>query len=204
MPTDHPAQDPLLGLRDYQLPPAPPWWPPAPGWWLLAGLALAVLAIAIWRRARRRQTTTAAGLAARELAALRATYAADGDGLAYLRGLSQLLRRLALARYPQAAPAGLTGARWLAFLASHRAQVSGDHAAHRVQQRGPGDPAPDAGGIGDEDLGRGLIEAPYRPVLSVDVEAVAHWVADWVAAQQDPSRAAAAGAECQARRAPAP
>lgn len=97
----------LARLRDAHPPAAPSWWPPAPGWWLalLLALALAVLVMrygpAWWRRLRLRR---------RLFAALEAT--------ASVAEISQLLRRAALERYPEARPAGLTGADWVAFLES--------------------------------------------------------------------------------------
>ncbi len=41
---------------------------------------------------------------------------ADGNDLELVRGLSRLLRRFALARFPRTMVAGLTGDAWLGFL----------------------------------------------------------------------------------------
>ena len=136
--------DPLAGLRGYHPPEPVSWWPPAPGWWLLtllmAGLLalLLVWALRAWRRRRRLRAAPRAALD--ELAALRAAHARDADTAAYARGLSRLLRRFALARYPRRAVAGLSGEDWLAFLDAHGG-------AGRFQA-GPG---------------RELLVAPYRP-----------------------------------------
>jgi hypothetical protein len=120
----------LARLRDAHPPAAPSGWPPAPGWWLvllLAG-ALTVLAVrygpAWWHRLRLRR---------RLLAALEATASAAE--------VSQLLRLAALERFPERAPAALTGADWVAFLDSC-ARAPGHFAA----------------------LGAALTEMPYRPV----------------------------------------
>lgn len=108
--------DPLADLRDWHLPEPVSWWPPAPGWWILLGLvALASLAAVLWLRGRRRRGR-AWRAAKQELAALRAAYASDRDARRYAMGVSRLLRRLALLRYPRERVAGLSGADWLAFL----------------------------------------------------------------------------------------
>ena len=97
----------LARLRDAHPPAAPSWWPPAPGWWIALVLAAALAAIAFrilpgwWRRLRLRRRLLAA-LAAADSAA----------------DVSQLLRLVALERFPQRTPAGLTGAAWVAFLES--------------------------------------------------------------------------------------
>jgi hypothetical protein len=109
--------DPLAQLRDWHLPDPIQWWPPAPGWWISAALLLAVLlwvAGVRWRRHRRRGAVARSAL--RELAALQADVRADGDTRAFVAGLSRLLRRFALARFPREQVAGLTGDSWLAFL----------------------------------------------------------------------------------------
>ncbi|MCL7713121.1 DUF4381 family protein [Stenotrophomonas mori] len=97
-----------LALRDVHLPAAPAWWPPAPGWWLVAAVLLVaagLVAVLRVRRLRRR----------RRWAALfdRGVAAASGPA-ARLEAASQLLRRAARHRRPQAAL--LRGEDWLAFL----------------------------------------------------------------------------------------
>ncbi|NEV60751.1 DUF4381 domain-containing protein [Thiorhodococcus minor] len=108
--------DPLADLRAWHLPEPVSWWPPAPGWWILLGLVmLASLAVALWLR-RRHRRGRAWRAAKQELAALRAAYASEGDARHYAMGLSRLLRRLALLRFPRERVAGLSGADWLEFL----------------------------------------------------------------------------------------
>lgn len=111
-------------LRDIHLPPAA-WWPPAPGWWLVAALVvLAICAFAwlLWRRARQR----AYRAALREVDALAAAYAQDGDAARLADGASRLLRRVACVIEPGAA--SLSGEAWRAFL--HRyARTPGTQAA---------------------------------------------------------------------------
>lgn len=139
-----PMSDPLAELRGYHPPDPVSWWPPAPGWWLLAllivGLLIWVTVWALGARRRRRLARAAPRAALDELAALRAAHARDGDAAAFACGLSRLLRRFALARYPRRAVAGLSGEDWLAFLDAHG-----------------------GGGRFQAGPGRALLTAPYRP-----------------------------------------
>lgn len=101
----------LSRLADIVVPAPIPWWPPAPGWWILgAGLAaaLVILALLALRRYRRNAYRRAA-LA--ELSAIGPVF--DAAGVA---AVSAILKRAALVAYPRAEVAALTGDKWLAFL----------------------------------------------------------------------------------------
>ena len=99
-------------------------WPLAAGWWLV--LALVVLAAALiigvrrwrpdWQRYLPRYGWTKA--ATRELDALRDRVAA-GDMKMLTAELSELLRRIAIARCGRDRCAGLHGESWLAWLTDH-------------------------------------------------------------------------------------
>lgn len=159
------APDALAGLRGYRLPDPVAWWPPAPGWWLLGALLLVAAAALGWWGLRRRRCTAAAREAQRELAQLRRGRPHGQDGAAVIRGLSRLLRRYTLARYPRAEVAALTGEAWLAFLDEH----GGD-------------------GRFRDGPGRQLVEAPYRPSPDASavpgdgrrIEQLADLVEDWI------------------------
>ncbi len=103
------------------------------------GVLAACLALVLLALRRRRGRLVRAALARVE----RQWVAAPGDP-AWLLALSELLRRAALARYPRAEVAGLTGEQWLAFLA-----------------RQGGDPAFTGA------AGRWLVEGPYRVQVTV-------------------------------------
>jgi hypothetical protein len=95
--------------------PAPPgWWPLAPGWWGLALLiTLLIAGIGYWQT-RRPQRLRRAAL--KELTLLDQTPLTDA---AWAAALERLVRRYALARYGRDAVAGLSGQRWIDFVATH-------------------------------------------------------------------------------------
>lgn len=94
----------LSNLRDIVVPPEAALWPPAPGWWILlaGGIAMAAIfagmIVALYRRNAYRRAA---------LVALDTVDAGD---------ISTILKRAALAAWPRAEVASLTGADWLAFL----------------------------------------------------------------------------------------
>jgi hypothetical protein len=150
--------DPLAGLRPYHLPEPISWWPPAPGWWLLAALLMALAAALLLLRRRRTGREQPARLAARELDGLRTVWRAEGDDAAFMRGLSQLLRRFLLARFPGEPVAGLCGETWLRFLAEKAAETSFT-----------------------DGIGRRLADAPYRRQARIDADALAELAACLIA-----------------------
>lgn len=105
-------------LKDAHPPEAPPWWPLAPGWWLVALgalLAAALLLRALQPRLERWRLRRRLLAALEAVAAGHRAGAPDADTAA---AVAQLLRRAALARFPERSAAGLQGAEWLAFLES--------------------------------------------------------------------------------------
>jgi len=127
-----------LDLRDIHVPQAPSEWPPAPGWWLLALFVLSALVLlgqGVWRqlrRLRRRRRILA------ELDDLRTEHC----GPALITGISRLLKRVALSRFPRLDVAALTGAQWLAFLDRTGGQGAFEHGVGRVLAEGPYAPSP--------------------------------------------------------------
>jgi hypothetical protein len=124
-----------------------PWWPPAPGWWyVLATIALVPVVIAVgywltnhgpwlgWRSDARRK-----------LSALRRVLPRENPREVAGR-LSELLRRIAMARSGRRVAAGLTGETWLHWLAEM-----------------------DTSGFDWENRGQVLLKAPYMPP-SMEVE----------------------------------
>lgn len=150
-----PTSDPTSDLRDIQVILGHPWWPPGPGWWLLA-VALAGLLWLAWRyRSTWRLHLPLLTLgdwrweAGRALQQLRRE-AVRGEVKPAAAALSELLRRIAMARHGRAACAGLHGADWLDWLARH-----------------------DPNGFDWRAQGRLLIAAPYAPPPSAATTAAA-------------------------------
>ena len=136
----YPAVNQLIDIRG--LDPAP-WWPPAPGWWLIA--AALILSAYLWprlstiiaRRPPRRPRWQRD--AQRRLHSLRRR-ARNQDAKETAGELSELIRRIAMAKYGRVSCAGLAGQAWLGWL----------------EER---DPA----GFAWREQGRVLLDLPYAP-----------------------------------------
>jgi hypothetical protein len=166
-------------LRDIHGIAGVPWWPPAPGWWLLVG-GIALLAWLAWRfrtairlRIPPLPVITVGSWrwdAARKLRDLRRR-AATQELKQTASELSELIRRIAMARLGRESCAGLTGEDWLAWLAEQDPQ-----------------------GFDWRTHGRLLLDAPYAPpgkgaagqALVELIDAAYAWVA-----AEDPRRAKA-------------
>jgi hypothetical protein len=116
-------------LRDIHVHMGHPWWPPAPGWWLLAA-ALVALGLLLWRYDPRWRLYVPLPVitlgtwrweAAQGLRALRRRLEREPVKPAAV-DLSELLRRIAMARHGRAACAGLHGEAWLAWLTANDPQ----------------------------------------------------------------------------------
>ena len=117
----YPGVDQLRDIHGIQ---GVPWWPPGPGWWLLAVAVLALIYLA-WRfRTPIRLRIPPVPFftvgswrwdAARQLRDLRAR-AGTQDSKQIAGELSELMRRIAMARLGRDACAGLTGDDWLTWL----------------------------------------------------------------------------------------
>ncbi len=110
--------DPLANLRDIHLPGPISELPVAPGWWLLGLLLLIAVffalraAVRFWRSNRYRRSGV------KQLNQLWLQFQADEDPKHYLLGYAELLKRIALTRYPRERVAALSGEEWVAFLDS--------------------------------------------------------------------------------------
>ena len=106
-----------LVLRDIHGLDAIPWWPLAPGWWYLLGLIGLLLLLVLLR-----EWMIYSGIwlgwradARRQLRALKKALRTE-DPRVLAGRLSELLRRIAMARSGRREAAGLTGDDWLQWL----------------------------------------------------------------------------------------
>jgi hypothetical protein len=139
-----------------------PWWPLAIGWWYLIAfiIVIAVLIAAGYWMMRYAPWLGWRRDAHRQLRALKKALP-DEDPREVAGRLSELLRRIAMARSGRRAAAGLTGEDWLHWLA-----------------------AQDSSHFDWEHRGRVLLQAPYMPpAMAVDrtelaalIRAAMHWI----------------------------
>jgi hypothetical protein len=140
-----PGLGPLRDIRGIE---GVPWWPLADGWWILVG-ALVLIGLAAWHwrvvlRLRVPIPFITLGSwrwdAAAALRDLRRRARAGQAAKTTAGELSELLRRIAMARLGRSACAGLVGDGWLGWLAEN-----------------------DPKGFPWRERGRALLEAPYAP-----------------------------------------
>ncbi|WP_462322594.1 DUF4381 domain-containing protein [Halochromatium sp.] len=137
----------LRPLRDIHDSLGNPWWPLAPGWWLLLALIVVIVAL-VWHYRRAGGFLPRLPLlqigdwrwdARRQLQRLRRA-PRHASVKARLAELSELLKRIAMARHGRSTCAGLHGQAWLDWLGAH-----------------------DPEGFDWPERGQLLIHAPYAP-----------------------------------------
>lgn len=190
----------LSQLRDIQGITSVPWWPPATGWWLLL-TALVALAITAyhWRLVLRLRVPipgitlgTWRWDAAVELRSLRRRAREGQDPKKTVGELSELLRRIAMARWGRRSCAGLTGEDWLAWLAARDPAGFPWEARGRLLITAPYAPR---GSMGERDL-LALIEAAFVWVSAPDPRPApsargrARWGLRWILGRRLPGRLA--------------
>ncbi|MEM7209648.1 MAG: DUF4381 domain-containing protein [Pseudomonadota bacterium] len=105
---------PVDQLRALHMPTDPGWWPPAPGWWILAVFIIAVSAGLVWYWYSGHRANRWRRAALLELSAIRALPSGSATEVStQLQACTKLLRRVALALYPQEHVASLVGEAWL-------------------------------------------------------------------------------------------
>lgn len=142
----------LSQLHDIHLPTSVSWWPLAPGWWLLLALLLVVLLLGygFYRRYQRQRWRREALMLLRQLQQQSLT------PKMLVVEYSQLLRRVAISRFPRTEVAALTGEQWLVFLDQ--------------QMKVPG----------FQRQGRMLITAPYSATVKGDLEELSALCERWI------------------------
>ena len=149
--------NPLNQLREIHFPMLYKFWPLAIGWYLiiLLLLTLAFVGHHYWKLRERRVKPRREAIS--KLQQLKKRYERDGDLVAVAIELSMLLRRAALAAFPQVEVASLRDEKWLNFL---------DNSGRT-----------DAFSTG---AGRVLISAPYQRNANFSAEDVFNLVDDWI------------------------
>jgi hypothetical protein len=118
-PIDAATRATLDKLADIAVPPPVPWLPQTWGWAAL-GVVLAVLVVWAgirWRRRRKANRYRVEALA--ELTRLEAKLGDQTERAEALAAMLGLLKRVALAAWPRAEVASLSGAAWVKFLREH-------------------------------------------------------------------------------------
>jgi hypothetical protein len=153
--------DPLSQLRDIHYPEPVSWWPPAPGWWVAGLLLLVLVAYATYRFIRYRQSNQYRRSAEQAIEEAHRRFREDNKALEFCQALNSILKRTALAYYPERDFAGLSGERWLLFLDS----CVGD----TVFSQGPG---------------KVLATAPYHTQADIDSDQLARLCIRWARKHQ--------------------
>jgi len=107
----------LSQLKDIHAPPPIPWWPPAIGWWVVL---LVIIVVAIYAFVKYKNRTIVVSYkqknAMMDLESIKTKYQSDKNMQQTLDALSQMLKRLAIYRYPERGVAALHDEAWLQFL----------------------------------------------------------------------------------------
>lgn len=100
-------QDPasLDNLSDIAVPPPVSWWPLAPGWWFVIIATMMLIAVSAWRFWLRWNQNAYRRTALVELRNAESAFA-----------IAEILKRTALAAFPRADVASLSGQAWCKFL----------------------------------------------------------------------------------------
>jgi hypothetical protein len=102
--------NPLQDLKDIHIPASIESWPPAYGWWLMALLvALGIYLLAIWLVKVQKVRLT-------KRQALKALQQIDSSDLDCISQLNQLLKRVAIAYFPNKNVQEMHGMQWTDFL----------------------------------------------------------------------------------------
>ena len=131
-------QQQILQLKDIHLPPAPGIWPLALGWWLLLVILLIFIVWMFFVSRKLLLIRKHKRMLLKEMTQLEQKLK-DSPDKETITDTNILLRRIALAYYPEEKIASLTGANWLAFLDKSGGTTNFSQGAGRI-----------------------LIEAPYR------------------------------------------
>jgi hypothetical protein len=131
-PLDAVTRAALEKLADIAVPAPVPWWPETWGWAVLGAARLALATWAIVRGWRRHAANRYRREALAELARLEAGLDEAGARSRLVDAVPPLLKRVALAAWPRAEVAALSGATWVVFLRAHAGRAGLPDAAARL------------------------------------------------------------------------
>ena len=117
----------LSGLRDLHMLSQPNWWPLAYGWWIIIGVICAtiLLCLIIWAHWHQRPDVYA-------IRKLNKICKRETDDLLYIKKVSQLLRRVAIAADGRAHIAQLSDITWQDFLQNRVPNILSEEEAHLI------------------------------------------------------------------------
>lgn len=116
---DQATQDTLRQLADLAVPPPIGWVPQTWGWAMLAGVVIMLAGWLAWRGMKRRAANRYRREALQMLDRLEAGLTDDEQRAAAVLAMAELLKRVALAAWPRAEVATLSGHAWIQFLREH-------------------------------------------------------------------------------------
>lgn len=157
-----PQAQELAQLHDIHLPEPIGWWPLAPGWYLLALLVIAMLVTAIIFAVRYYKNGRAKRQALRLLETYRRQYQQDRNSQLNAARVSELLKRVALVYFPRSKVASLQGDAWILFLNNT------------------------AKGLNFESVRTELLEAPYQPAISQNLNLLFQMTRSWINQRRGP------------------
>lgn len=161
-PAISPQAQELAQLRDIHLPDPIGWWPLAPGWYLLSLFVIAMLVTAIIFVIRYYKNGRAKRQALRLLETYRQQYQQDTNSQLTAARISELLKRVALVYFPRSKVASLQGESWILFL-NHTAK-----------------------GLHFENVRIELLDAPYQPTISLDLNLLFEMTRSWINQRRGP------------------
>lgn len=159
------ASPSTLPLKDIHLPPAIGAWPPAPGWWIGALVLIAAVAAISFFVIRHRRRNAYRRAAVQVAKHFNEHFHQHQDKTQLAIDCSELLRRVAVTAYGTQA-AGISGTRWLKFLDEKLGKRKSRNAKTPASMFGNLEPA--------------LLQAPYRPGVDYDAQALQHALLQWI------------------------
>lgn len=160
--TSSPPSQALEKLRDIHAPAPVGWWPLAPGWYLLLVMLILAVCGILFFVLRRVANSRAKRQALQLLLSYEQQYQQVPNSQLTTAHVSELLRRVALVYFPREAVAGLQGEAWIMFLNNTSKGLDFSKVYHE------------------------LLEMPYQPKTSGDLQALFRLARTWISQRRGP------------------